>query len=414
MSETKAGVAGMVDKNGKPGADQFKIVADQIRAAADQLKAGLHEPVPDHNSVALNQVFAQTRVAVEVAPSNRPSAEPPQAAEPKPGIAPALKNGANGSSNGASILGESRPIDLVSAVADPSVQKLPVDLQAPNQLPGASPIIDLSGPAADSPDDRRPQGSSKTIIGASITLPREASVGRMGEAYPERPVMEAIGKGATKNHEGAAASLGMYLLASREKHGVTREDAGRDTRIPAHYLRMMESNDYSMIADQLYLLPFLRRYSEYLGLDSEDVAIRFVREVQRAENSPGPTLPSTPVDSERAPSNVWAILGALAVIALIAGWMVLHQRHHPSDDETADVSPQRSAMTNDNAGPPLPESIQASAQRNMQGTMSTSGSASASAPLTQTPPLSQPPSQTRQITPSHSANEAIPPPGGTE
>jgi cytoskeletal protein RodZ len=416
VSEIKAGVAGMVDKNGKPGADQFKIVADQIRAAADQLKAGLHEPVSDHSSVALNQVFAQTRVPVRAVPSSQSSAESPQAAEPKPGTIPStLDHGGNGSSKGASVLTESRAIDLVSAVTDRSVQAPPVDLDASNQGPGAPPIIDLSSPAADPPNERQPQGSSKTTIGASIALPREASVGRMGEAYPERPAMEPMANGASKNHEGAEASLGMFLLASREKRVVTREDAARDTRIPAHYLRMMESNDYSMIADQLYLLPFLRRYSEYLGLDSEDVAIRFVREVQRAENNPGPTLPSTRGEAERDPSNLWAILGALAVIALIAGWMVLHQRHHPGGDETADISPQRSAMTNDNSGPPLPESVQGSIQSDdTQQTVQADDSKSASPPPSPNHPVSQPPAQTQRIAPAHSANEAIPPPGGTE
>jgi cytoskeletal protein RodZ len=411
VGEIKTGVAGMVDKNGKPGADQFKIVADQIRAAADQLKAGLHEPVSDHSSVALNQVFAQTPEPVE-ASSNQPLAQSPQPAEPKPGTAPALEHDANGNSNGVRVLGGA--IDLVSAVTNPSVQALPVDLHAPSQWPGDPPIIDLSSPAADSPLDRRPRSPSKTIIGASITLPREASVGRMGEAYPERPVIEHIANGSSKNSEGVEASLGMYLLASREKRVVTREDAARDTRIPAHYLRMMESNDYSMIADQLYLLPFLRRYSEYLGLDSEDVAIRFVREVQRAENSPGPTLPSTPVDAERAPSNLWAMLGALAVIALIAGWMVLHQRHHPGGDETADIGPQRSPMTSDNSGPRLPENIQGSVQSDMQGTGPAASSALASVPPAPSHPLSQRPAQTQRIGTAHSADEAIPPPGGTE
>lgn len=414
MSEIKAGVVGMVDKNGNPGADQFKIVADQIRAAADQLKAGLHEPLSDHGSVALNQVFAQTRVPVEASASNQPLAQSARVAEPKPGAAPAPapKHGANGGPNGDSVLGEGRAIDLVSAVPDPSVQAPPDGLHVPIERPGARPVIGLPGPAADPPLDRRPQGSSKTVIGASITLPREASLGRMGEAYPERPVIEPIANGTSKNPDGAEASLGMYLLARREKRIATREDAARDTRIPAHYLRMMESNDYSMIADQLYVLPFLRRYAEYLGLDSEDVAIRFVREVQRAENSPGPGLPNTPVDAERAPSNVWAILGALAVIAVIVGWMVLHQRHHPGGDETADISPQRSAMTNDDSGPPLPESIQGSVQDETQETAS-AGSASGNVSPAPSHPPSQPPAQNQRIAPAHTA-EAIPPPGGTE
>ncbi|HUN59587.1 MAG TPA: helix-turn-helix domain-containing protein [Candidatus Binataceae bacterium] len=412
MNEIKAVVAGMVDKNGKPSADEFKIVTDQIRAAADQLKVGMDEPLADHSSIALNQVFAQTRTSVEAASAVEPMAQPARVTESKPSVSavPAHKNGTNGGSNGASADGEIRAIDLLSAVADTSEQALQQDRQEPDQSPSVPPIIDLSNPTADQPLERRPLGSSKTVIGASITLPGEASVGRMGEAFPERTSAEPTANGAPKNPESSEPSLGMYLLASREKRVVTREDAARDTRIPAHYLRMMESNDYSMIADQLYLLPFLRRYSEYLGLDSEDVAIRFVREVQRAENSPGPALPSSPVDTERAPSNLWAILGALAVVAIIAGWMLLHQRHHLDGDETTDVNPQHDVMPNDNSGPPLPETVQS----DVQGTMPAASVASATIPSAQNQPASEVPAPVQHAAPVHFASEPVPPPGGTE
>jgi cytoskeletal protein RodZ len=46
---------------------------------------------------------------------------------------------------------------------------------------------------------------------------------------------------------------------------------------------MIETDSYGLISDQLYLVPFLRRYAAFLGLDAEDVASRFVRDVQHAE-----------------------------------------------------------------------------------------------------------------------------------
>jgi cytoskeletal protein RodZ len=46
---------------------------------------------------------------------------------------------------------------------------------------------------------------------------------------------------------------------------------------------MIETDSYGLISDQLYLVPFLRRYATFLGLDAEDVASRFVRDVQHAE-----------------------------------------------------------------------------------------------------------------------------------
>lgn len=109
-------------------------------------------------------------------------------------------------------------------------------------------------------------------------------------------------------------SLGTFLIAAREGRGLTPEDVVRETRLPPHYLRMMETNDYSKISDQLYLLPFLRRYATFLDLDQEDVAMRFVREVQRADNTP-PARLDQPLLAEPRKRRGWT--GALVVIGLL-------------------------------------------------------------------------------------------------
>jgi cytoskeletal protein RodZ len=46
---------------------------------------------------------------------------------------------------------------------------------------------------------------------------------------------------------------------------------------------MIETDNYDLISDQLYLVPFLRRYATFLGLDAEEIASRFVSDVQHAE-----------------------------------------------------------------------------------------------------------------------------------
>jgi Helix-turn-helix domain len=119
----------------------------------------------------------------------------------------------------------------------------------------------------------------------------------------------------------ADQSLGAFLIARRERRGFTAEDVVRETRLPAHYLRMMESNDYSKISDKLYLLPFLRRYATYLDLDQEDVAMRFVREVQRTDNIP-PTRLDQPLLSRPRRHRGWT--GAIMVIGFLAAAAALY------------------------------------------------------------------------------------------
>jgi cytoskeleton protein RodZ len=80
-------------------------------------------------------------------------------------------------------------------------------------------------------------------------------------------------------------SLGQVVTEARERKGLTREQVVTEAHLPAHYVKMIETDSYGMISDQLYLVPFLRRYATFLGLDAEDVASRFVRDVQHAEAS---------------------------------------------------------------------------------------------------------------------------------
>jgi len=113
----------------------------------------------------------------------------------------------------------------------------------------------------------------------------------------------------------AEQSLGTFLIAAREGRGLTADDVVRESRLPLHYLRMMETNDYSEISDQLYLVPFLRRYAGFLELDQEDVAMRFVREVQRADGNPGPPRLDQPLVAEPRQHRGWT--GAIVVIGLL-------------------------------------------------------------------------------------------------
>ena len=66
---------------------------------------------------------------------------------------------------------------------------------------------------------------------------------------------------------------------------VEMEQVVAEAHLPAHYIKMIETDNYGMIADQLYLVPFLRRYATFLGLDAEDVASRFVSQVQHTEST---------------------------------------------------------------------------------------------------------------------------------
>jgi len=109
------------------------------------------------------------------------------------------------------------------------------------------------------------------------------------------------------------------VATAREARGFSREQAATASNIPGYYLTMIESDDYSSIADQLYLLPFLRRYATFVGLDAEEVASRFIRDVQRADMNPV-RVPGEPISiiSPRKELPWGTIVRAGAVIVVVA------------------------------------------------------------------------------------------------
>lgn len=115
-------------------------------------------------------------------------------------------------------------------------------------------------------------------------------------------------------------SLGKIMAIARESRGFSREQAASTSHIPGYYLTMIESDDYSSIADQLYLLPFLRRYATFVGLEPEEVASRFIRDVQRADMNPGRA--SEPIvmiaDRKTFPWGIVVIAGTAIVVVAIA------------------------------------------------------------------------------------------------
>ncbi|MGC1678333.1 MAG: helix-turn-helix transcriptional regulator [Candidatus Binataceae bacterium] len=128
----------------------------------------------------------------------------------------------------------------------------------------------------------------------------------------------------------AEATLGQYLTEARIRRGFTPEQIVAETRIPAHYVRAIESDDYATVSDELYLLPFLRRYATYVGLDPEEVASRFVRDVQRAENNPAARIaePISMVTStrERKPPRSHPLATGLLIAALVVLAVALYLR----------------------------------------------------------------------------------------
>jgi cytoskeletal protein RodZ len=113
--------------------------------------------------------------------------------------------------------------------------------------------------------------------------------------------------------------VGEVLRQQRESRSLSLEDVRSALGIPLHYLQAMEGGKSRLVADEFYLIPFLRRYAEFLDLDPAMTVTQFLGDAAREESRGGAIKG---VDAEQASQWLWiAIGGALAVI--VALWLIL-------------------------------------------------------------------------------------------
>lgn len=71
------------------------------------------------------------------------------------------------------------------------------------------------------------------------------------------------------------------LRQAREQKGVSLKDVEGQTRIPLKYLQALEGGgENGLLADEMYLIPFLRSYANFLGVDANQAVTRFLTELQ--------------------------------------------------------------------------------------------------------------------------------------
>jgi cytoskeletal protein RodZ len=108
------------------------------------------------------------------------------------------------------------------------------------------------------------------------------------------------------------ATVAEELRTRREERGLTREGVREQLGIPVHYLEAMEGVGTPLIADEFYLIPYLRRYAEFLESNPSTVVARFLAESGRDQ-------PRGPARHRGAGGSRMAwIAGAVALAVVLA------------------------------------------------------------------------------------------------
>lgn len=101
----------------------------------------------------------------------------------------------------------------------------------------------------------------------------------VGEADAERPTVAAFGR---------------WLRLERELRQLSREEVVRATRLTAAVIDGLESGTRERMPPPGYVYGYLRTYASALGLDPDDVVLRW-QEVEGADEQPEPAPRGLPV-----------------------------------------------------------------------------------------------------------------------
>jgi cytoskeleton protein RodZ len=112
-------------------------------------------------------------------------------------------------------------------------------------------------------------------------------------------------------------ALGEEFRSAREARGLTLSDVAEQIHIRSVYLNAIENEDWKAIGAPVYVRGFIRTYARFLGLPAEEAVAQF------NESAP-PERPAAAAavldfsDDRRSGPSLWAILGTLVALLLVA------------------------------------------------------------------------------------------------
>ncbi len=111
-------------------------------------------------------------------------------------------------------------------------------------------------------------------------------------------------------------SLGKYLKREREFRSISLREVAQKTRVRETLLRAIEEDQYHLLPSPTYVKGFLFAYTKYIGLDPNNVLLRY-EAVLKGEPIPSPEAsPEKKVLENK--KHLWIIGGMILVILFLS------------------------------------------------------------------------------------------------
>lgn len=144
-------------------------------------------------------------------------------------------------------------------------------------------------------------------------------------------------------------SLGKYLKREREDRKITLREVSKQIKVREQFLRAVEEDRRDLLPSVTYVKGFLSAYAKYLGLDPNEVILRYEAESQRE-----PIIRPEVLPQKRRlwnPKYLWTI-GGVIIIGLITIYLLVS----PSQPPVVPLPPKPEAKKTIPQAPPPPVS----------------------------------------------------------
>lgn len=102
-------------------------------------------------------------------------------------------------------------------------------------------------------------------------------------------------------------SLGQYLKVQRKLRNVSLEDVSRASKVAKNWLELLEDDAFAKLPSDVFAKGYLRMYAETIGLDPEDVVLRYELQTKTDE------------EAEQQSAPFWRRKDALRIVLLCLG-----------------------------------------------------------------------------------------------
>jgi len=113
--------------------------------------------------------------------------------------------------------------------------------------------------------------------------------------------------------------VGEILRRVRLQLKLSFADVEDHTRIQRLYIEALENSDYERLPGQVYVIGFIKVYSDYIGLDSDKMVQLFKRQTGHTVNRPANIFPVVN-DDQKVPNIKIVIASGILLFIILLGW----------------------------------------------------------------------------------------------